>query len=100
MTMGDCDNDELAFIDATDYDYVAEIGSDSVTGDAEDADAMSGEGFLLRFFDVGTGTEVGEGAGAGAGFVGRGEAVAEMGESASGVGLPMIIARARGRAGL
>ena len=82
MTMGDCDDDEHVFIDATDDDRVAEIGSDSATGDAEDADAMSGEGFLLRFFDVGTGTEVG--AGAGAGGVGRGKAVAEMGGSASG----------------
>ena len=88
MTLGDCDDDELAFIDATDDDRVAEIGSDSATGDAEDADAMSGEGFLLRCFDVGTGTEVGAGAGAGAGAavagVGRGEAFTEMGESASG----------------
>jgi hypothetical protein len=83
---GDCDDDKVAFVDATGDDRVAEIGSDSATGDAGDADAMSGEGFLLRFFDVGTGTEVGAGAGAGAAVagVGRGEAVTEMGESASG----------------
>ena len=42
MVMGDCDDDELAFVDATGDDRVAEIGSDSATGDAGDADAMSG----------------------------------------------------------
>ena len=85
---GDCDDDKVAFVDATGDDRVAEIGSDSATGDAGDADAMSGEGFLLRFFDVGTGTVVGAGVGTGGGAavagVGRGEAVTEMGESASG----------------
>ena len=39
MMMGDRDDDELAFVDATGYDRVAEIGSDSAIGDAGDADA-------------------------------------------------------------
>ena len=43
MVMGNCDDDELAFVDATGDDRVAEIGSDSARGDAGDADAMSGE---------------------------------------------------------
>ena len=77
--MCDCDDDELAFVDATGGDRVAEIGSNGTTGDAGDVDAISGEGFLLRFFDVET--EVGAGAGVG---IGWGEAVAETGESASG----------------
>ena len=84
MVMGDCDDDELAFVDATGDDRVAEIGSDSAKGDAGDADAMSGEGFLLSFFEVGIGTEVVAGAGTEVVGVGREEAVAEMGESASG----------------
>ena len=79
MTMCDCDDDELAFVNGTGGDRVAGIGSDRTTGDAGDVDSISGEGFLLRFFDVGT--EVEAGAGVGAGW---GEAVAEMGESASG----------------
>jgi hypothetical protein len=83
MVMGDCDDDELAFVDATGDDRVAEIGSDSAKGDAGDADAMSGEGFLLSFFEVGIGTEVVAGAGTEVVGVGREEAVAEMGESAS-----------------
>jgi hypothetical protein len=77
-----CDDDQLVFVDTTGDDRVAEIGSKGATGDGGDIDAISGEGFLLRFFDVGTGTEVVV-AGAGIG-VGLGEAVAEMGESASG----------------
>jgi hypothetical protein len=79
MMICDCDDDELAFIDATGSDRVAEIGSNGATGNAGDVDAISGEGFLVRFFDVGT--EVGAGAGVGAGW---GEAVVETGESASG----------------
>jgi len=60
------------------------VASNGATDDAGDVDAIRGEGFLLRFFDVGT--EVGAGAGVGAGVgVGFGEAVAaETGESASG----------------
>lgn len=73
--MCDCDDDELAFVDAT--------GDGRTKGDVGDVDAIRGEGFLVRFFDVET--EVGEGTGAGvhvgAGF---GEAVTETGESASG----------------
>jgi hypothetical protein len=65
MMKCDCDDDELAFVDATGGDRVADIASNGATGDAGDADAISGEGFLLRFFDVGT--EVGAGVGAGAG---------------------------------
>jgi hypothetical protein len=79
MMMCDCDDDELAFVDATGDDRVVEIGSNGATRDAGDVDAISGEGFLLRFFDVGT--EVGAGAGVGVGWR---EAVAETGESASG----------------
>jgi hypothetical protein len=88
MMLCDCDDDELAFVEATGGDdrRVAEIvGSNDATADAGDVDEINGEGFLLRFFGVGT--EVGAGAGAGTGTgvgVGRGEAVAEMGESASG----------------
>jgi hypothetical protein len=78
MAMCDCDDDELAFVDATGDDRVTKIGSNGATGDAGDVDPISGEGFLLRFFDVGT--EVGTGARVGTGW---GEAVAEMGESAS-----------------
>jgi hypothetical protein len=75
MGMCDCNDDELAFVvDATGDDRDAEIGSDRSTDDAGDADAISGESVLLRFFDVGT--EVGVGAGAGVG-VGWGEAIAE-----------------------
>jgi hypothetical protein len=81
MGMCDCNDDELAFVvDATGDDRDAEIGSNGATGDAGDADAISGEGFLLRFFDVGT-EVVGAGAGVGAGW---GEAVAEPGVSVSG----------------
>jgi arginine decarboxylase-like protein len=65
----DCDGDELAFVDATGDDRVVEMG-------AGDVDEISGEGFLLRFFAVGAGT--------GVVGVGWGEAVAEMGERASG----------------
>jgi hypothetical protein len=79
MMMCDRDDDELAFVDATGDDRVAEMGSNGATGDAGDVDAISGEGFLLRFFDVGT--EVVAGAGVG---VSWGGAVAETGESASG----------------
>ena len=79
MMMYDCDDDKVAFVDATGDDPVAEIGSNGDTGDAGDADSISGEGFLVRFFDVGT--EVGAGASGGGGW---GEAVAETGESASG----------------
>ena len=63
IVMCDCDDDddELAFVDATGDDRVAEIRSNDATGDAGDVDAISGEGFLLRFFDVGT--EVGAGQG-------------------------------------
>jgi hypothetical protein len=75
MIMCDCDDDD----DATGDDRVAEIGSNGATGDV---DSISGEGFLRRLFDVGS--EVGAGAGAGVVGVGWGEAVAEMGESASG----------------
>jgi len=80
MTMCDCGDDELAFVDATGDDSVAELG-------AGDVDEINGEGLLLRFFAVRTGTKVGEGAGAGvAGVlgVGWGEVVAETGERASG----------------
>ncbi len=69
MMMYDCDDDELAFVDATGDDRVAEIG-------AGDVDEINGEGLLLRFFAVGTGT--------GVVGVGWGEAVAETGERASG----------------
>ena len=75
MMMCDCDDDE----DATGDDRVAEIRSSGATGDV---DSLSGEGFLRRFFDVGS--EVGAGAGAGVVGVGWRETVAEMGESASG----------------
>jgi hypothetical protein len=75
MMMCDCDDDDDD--DATGDDRVAEIGSNGATGDV---DSINGEGFLRRFFDVGS--EVG--AGAGVVGVGWGEAVAEMGESASG----------------
>lgn len=77
MMMCDCDDDddELAFVDA--------IGDGRATGDVGDIDAIRGEGFLVRFFDMGT--EVGEGTGAGVHVgAGLGEAVAETGESASG----------------
>jgi len=75
MMMCDCDDDatgdgRVPFNDATD--------------DAGDVDAISGERFLLRFFDAGT--EVGAGACIGGGVdvgVALGEAVAaETGESA------------------
>jgi hypothetical protein len=33
MVMCDCDDDELAFVDATGYDLVAEMGSNGATGD-------------------------------------------------------------------
>jgi hypothetical protein len=69
----DCDGDELAFVDATGDDRVVEMG-------AGDVDEISGEGFLLCFFAVGAGT----GVGVGVGGVGWGEAVAEIGERASG----------------
>jgi hypothetical protein len=84
--MCDCDDDdELEFVDATGGDdCVAETGSNVSTGDAGDADSISGEGFLTRFFDVGVGTLVGTCVDVDVG-VGCGEAVArEMGESASG----------------
>jgi hypothetical protein len=74
MMMCDCDDDDD---DAIGDDRVAEIGSNGATGDV---DPINGEGFLRRYFDVGS--EVG--AGAGVVGVGWGEAVAEMGESASG----------------
>ena len=61
MMMCSCDDDQLAFVDATGDGQVAEIRSNGATGDAGDVDAISSEGFLLRFFDVGT--KVGEGAG-------------------------------------
>jgi hypothetical protein len=76
MMMCDCDDDDD---DATGDDRVAETGSNGTTGDV---DSISGEGFLRRFFDVGS--EVGAGAGAGVVGVGWREAVAETGESASG----------------
>ena len=66
MMMYDCDDDELAFADATGDDRVVGIG-------AGDVDEINGGGLLLRFFVVGTGTGVG-----------WGEAVAETGERASG----------------
>lgn len=56
MTMCGCGDDELAFVDATGDARVAEIGGG-------DIDSINGEGFLLRVFDVGTGTEVGAGTG-------------------------------------
>jgi len=46
------DDDELAFVDATGDDRVAEIGSNGATGDAGDVDAISSKGFLLSFFDM------------------------------------------------
>jgi hypothetical protein len=75
MMMCGCDDDKLAFVDVTGDGRVAEIGPNSTTGDAGDVDAItSREGFLLRFFDMGT--EVGAGAGVG---VGWGKAIAETG---------------------
>jgi hypothetical protein len=65
-------------------DRVADIGSNGATGDAGDIDAISGENFLLCFFDVGIRTEVRGGAEIGVAGVGWGELVAEIGESASG----------------
>ena len=60
------------------------VASNGATDDAGDVDAISGEGFLLRFLDVGT--EVMTGAGVGVGVdvgVAFGEAVAaETGDSA------------------
>jgi hypothetical protein len=47
MMMCDCDDDE----DATGDDRVAEIRSSGATGDVN---SLSGEGFLRRFFDVGS----------------------------------------------
>jgi hypothetical protein len=47
MMMCNCDDDELAFVDATGDEGVAEIGSNGATVDAGDIDAISG--FLLRF---------------------------------------------------
>jgi hypothetical protein len=77
MMICDCDDDKLAFIDVTGDGRVAEIGHNGATGDAGDVDAItSREGFLLRFFDMGT--EVGAGAGVGVG-VGWGKAIAETG---------------------
>jgi hypothetical protein len=52
MMMCSCDDDQLAFVDATGDGQVAEIRSNGATGDAGDVDAISSEGFLLCFFDV------------------------------------------------
>ena len=60
------------------------VASNGTTDDAGDVDVISGEGFLLHFFEVGTEVVAGAGVGVGVG-VGFGEAVAaETGESASG----------------
>jgi hypothetical protein len=60
----DCDDGVLAFVDdATGDDRVAEIGSKGARGDAGDADVIGIEGFLLRFFDVGTEVKAGAGVG-------------------------------------
>ena len=77
MMMCDCDDDD----DATGDDRVAEMESNGATGDV---DSINGEGFLRRFFDVGSEVGAGPGTGAGVVGVGWGEAVAEMDESASG----------------
>jgi hypothetical protein len=46
--MCDCDDDELAFVDATGGDgRVAEIGSDGATSNSGDVDAISNEGFYV-----------------------------------------------------
>ena len=53
-----CD-DELAFVDdATGHGRATSNGT---TDDAGDVDAISGEGFLPRFFDVGTEVRAGAG---------------------------------------
>jgi len=54
MITCDCDDDELALVDATGDGRAPAIGSNGATDDVGDADAISGEGFLLRFFDAGT----------------------------------------------
>jgi hypothetical protein len=49
MMVCDCDDEKLAFVDATGDDLVAEIGSNGATVDAGDVDEISGEGFSLMW---------------------------------------------------